>query len=56
MLKNINILAGTIPPETGNLREDYKALREYLSGLVRGLELCLDTLDTEVEKMKEERK
>ncbi len=53
MLQNINILAGKLPPETGNPKEDYKALRAYVTRLVRGLELCLETMDDQMDKLKE---
>ena len=53
MLQNINILAGKMPPETGDAKADYKALRAYVTRLVRGLELCLETMDDQMDKLKE---
>lgn len=50
MLQNINILTGPLPAETGNLQDDYRALRRYLERLVRGIELNFDRIDAEIDK------
>lgn len=52
MLQNIRILVGPLPPETGNLREDYESLRAFLEELLRGLEINFDQLDRLVTEIK----
>lgn len=34
-LENIVAATGGLPPETGNLQEDYRALRRFLENLLR---------------------
>ena len=51
MLTNINILAGTKPVRTGDLRRDFEALDDWAERLLRGLEQSFELLDRRVSEL-----
>ncbi|MBP3413147.1 MAG: hypothetical protein J6K89_07790 [Oscillospiraceae bacterium] len=48
MLQNIHIAAGPLPAETGDLRQDYQNIRNYLEALLRALEQSFDQIDQKI--------
>lgn len=49
-LENIVAATGGVPPETGNLQDDYRALRRFLENLLRVQERNNDMISQFVEE------
>ena len=50
MLQNIRILAGELPKETGDLKQDHREMRLFLERLLQGLERNFDQVDAALQK------
>lgn len=50
MLPNIN-QAGRVPAQSGNIREDLKAIAMYLDAMQRQLDLILQEIERELEDL-----